>query len=247
MALLAAALLPACGGGGENGDRYVSIQQFESGGAGFFISGIGASMRIVSNGVGNNDDIVYPGISEGNLPLPDQMMNANENLGDLGWIQPPGWEESDKIADESKVLSGELIISGVRVAYIDAMIYQMEAGNNRAYLRVQYEGGVNNSLFTQYLARFFGYVSTSDISSGTGNTGANVWVDTENTTRVVLPSAQGTSLEVWFDFRTGLAVVQLTAAKQITIHHVLTDTDENGVTVGSLNTGANCPFYRTSR
>lgn len=247
IALLAASLLPGCGGGGDDGgDRYVSITQFESGSAGFFITGVGGTMRIRSYGVGSNSDVVSGGAPKGDIPLPGNVFNVDIERGDQGYNIPEEWLDVGAVADQTKMLTGELIISEMRVASIIGMVYQMEEGNHRAYLRVLYTPDMSASTYTQAMANFFGYVSVTDVSSSsTGNAGSMVWVD-ESNQRVVLPAAQGTSIHVWFNFDSGTCLIQLYA----TVHYELVDPDtgntiSSGVTPDALISNRDSYFYKT--
>ncbi|MCH5284532.1 MAG: hypothetical protein J1E42_02935 [Akkermansiaceae bacterium] len=244
--VLAAALISGCGGGGgDEADNYVSVTQFETGGAGFFLNGVGASMRIVSTGVGENSDVVGGGVARGDIPLPEKVWHDGSTAGTVNEGRPEGWETSKAVAKQSKVLSGELTINNTRVAHITAMSYLMEEGHERAYLTLYYEAASSEAVFTTQMANFFGYISTTAVSSSTGNNGGNVWVDTEGSQRVVLPAAAGTSIRVWLTFTNGTAVVQLIGAK----HYEVRDPDtgdklDDMVRPDAIITGENLYFYK---
>lgn len=243
--VLAAALISGCGGGGgDEADNFVSVTQFESGGAGFFLN-LNAGMRIISTGVGANSDIVNSDAVRGDIPLPDKVWHDGSTAGTVIEGRPEGWETSKAIAKQSKTLSGELTINNTLVARIANMNYMVEDGFERAYLEMNFEPASSDRVFTENLAHFFGYVSANDVSSSTGNVGANVWMDTENSQRVVLPTAAGTSIRVWFDFPSGKALMQLIGAK----HYEVRDPDsgdkiDDWVLLSSLISVSNIYFYK---
>lgn len=241
--MLAAVLLPACGNGDQNGDNFVSVQQFSSGSAGFFIQGIGATMRIRSNGQGDNTDIVNDTRPSGNLPLPEESwQNAGGNTVQM--TRPEGWETTGAVAETSKILSGSLLINNTLVAHINSMTYQLEEGGQRGYLSITYEAVGSDSSFTTGLANFFGYVSQANVSEGAGNTSSTVYVN-ESGQRVLLPSVAGTSVKIWFDFSSGYALMQLIGAKRYEVSGLDGDNTDETTMPGEIITARNLFFTKT--
>lgn len=238
VALLTASLLSACGGGNENGDLFVSIEQFESGGAGFWIQGQGGDLRVISDGTVQgliNSDIGVGSQMEAPKPV-DSSNYADADDIDTDKIIPPGWDNLGKVGRMSRALTGRLESGGMTVAHISSMFYFLEEGSGRGHLRMvfNYE---NSAQYSSALARFFGCVSNVAYSTG-GNNQANAWVDT-TAQRVLFPEANGVAIHFWFDFNNGHCLSQM----QATTHTgEYTYTDQNGQRQTRSSTGAGAVF-----
>ena len=212
--MASAALLSACGGGDVNGDLFVSVEQFESGGAGFFIHGTGGDLRVVSNGIGINGDIVNVQPSGSTrMQAPYEVVTS---VDDTERITPSGWENPGRVARQSRIVSGVLKADGRVLSTISSMLYTMEEGESRAHLSMTFSLSTSDSTeFGQALAAFFGCTSTVVRNNNSGNSnyyGNSYWQYTNNNRRVVFPDSSGISLHVWFDFHTGVALSQMVGA-----------------------------------
>lgn len=226
--MASAALLSACGGGDVNGDLFVSVEQFESGGAGFFIHGTGGDLRVISNGTGINGDIINTQVGASTMQKPYDTALSEE---DSEKVTPTGWETTGKVARQSRIVSGVLKADGKVLTTISSMLYTMEEGDNRAHLSMTFSLSTSDSTeFGRALAAFFGCTSTVVRNNNNGNSnywGNSYWQYTNNNRRVVFPDSSGISLQVWFDFRTGVALSQMVGA-------VAADNSENTVDNGYL-------------
>ena len=253
VAALAAAFLSSCGGGDNsaNSDTFVSVEQFQSGSSGFFVMGVGGSFRIISNGTAGNEDIVNneDAFAGEDMLGPYDVFERQDDDQSNPWVTPSGWEDLGKIERMSKIVSGSLIAGGTVVAAIDSMLYSIEAGGNRAHLEVQFSQQNSNSLFESSLAYFFGNITPQSVSSSNlGNVGS-VWIN-NSTRRILLPTADGCSMHIWFDFSSGRSLVQLVTG--IVIAEDYRWEDENGTThnennppqIGSAATAQNATFRR---
>lgn len=249
VALFSGAFFAACGGGGAgaSGDLFVSIQQFESGSAGFFLMSTGGDMRVISNGTTGNEDIVNVTRPSGNLMSPFTVQDDQSPFAEV----PVGWDGQYAVSGQSRVLSGIMKVGGSRVSEISSMVYYV-SGMTRGYLEAVFPPKSDTN-FDNALAALFGCVTRNSISTSNntnGNVGGNVYVQDDNS-RVLFPSASGTSLHMWFDFTSGRALIQLVAQKhydEITWY----DKDgnelfeiENVITAGAAFTAKNCTFRKT--
>lgn len=224
-ALTVAAFISGCGGGNNDDDRsFVTVRQLESGSAGFWVMGSGGDFRIISNGTAGNDDIVNNKHVSGNLyaPLPAfKTPTGDDNYTQNPWNVPEGWEETGPIAEQSKILSGRLVDGGQTVAEINSMLYSIEEGGNRAHLQMIFTPG-NLNTFNETLANFFGCITSNNVPS-LGNV-SSAWVDTTNK-RVIVPSAAGAAVHLWFDFTSGRCLVQMIATSALDTYQWVDEDD----------------------
>ena len=240
-AVAAAALLPACGGGGdEEGENFVSVQQFNSGSAGFFLTGPGGALRLMSRGQGMNADVGKgkPGVQL-NTPKPMFDPNSEEADPSTGLAPVAGWTDLGVSEEVSRICTGYLADGGTIVANFNSMEYHMEKGSRRAYLEATTPSVNNADSTNKALAHFFGAVVYGDLPSASGNTLALVWYDTTSQ-RVLLASADGCSFHAWFDFNSSRAVVQLWGQ----VYGVVPSDMDKPVSSGSLaGTVLNSSYY----
>lgn len=217
----AAALLSACGGDDVNGDLFVSVQQFESGGAGFWLQGTGGDLRIVSIGVGNNGDIINVKGVGTEMQGPYAITSSSDENAEK--IIPPGWEDLGKVGDQSRIVQGNLIAGGRTLAGISSMVYSIESGNHRGHLSMVFNVSENTTSFNAALAAFFGCTNTVQTNNrGNNNGNYNNYWQYNNGRRVIFPDAGGVSIQMWFDFSSGRALAQMVGAVSND-----TETDEN--------------------
>lgn len=237
IALASAAILSACGGSDVNGDLYVSVQQFESGGAGFWLSGTGGNLRVVSTGTGTNSDIINVKAIGTNMQGPYDVVASAEDTSEK--VTPAGWEDLGKIGDQSKIVSGRLTADGQTLTSISAMIYSVEAGGQRAHLSMTFtlQTGSTDTSLSQALAGFFGCTSSvarTNNNNGNSNYYGSYWQYNNGNRRVVFPDSSGVSIQAWLDFTTGHAVVQMVGAVA---------NDDTSYSDNTLN-GGNYNYYR---
>ena len=251
LAAISCAVLAACGGGEANSDNFVSVQEFESGSAGFFLMGSGSAVRIASYGVGANADvgrapiggqtIAPPTKSEGEDTDGDGTMDSNTQ------VVVPGWADMEmRVEGQTRVLQGAFISGSSRLP-IDAMIYSVCGGGTRAHLELYFTDNGNNVQISQALAHFFGVVVASDVSAN-GNTNNNYTYYDRNTSRVLLTSATGAAIKAWFNFDTGTAIFQLIGqVAQANQWSSITGypTSWGNPEEGALYTSTNCSFRKT--
>lgn len=247
IALAVASLIPACGGGGdEDGENFVSVKQFTSGSCGFFITGTGGVVRVISNGTAGNEDI-HRGKPGSQIYEPADVFDANlkpDSGRDTAWYVPDAYQNMGISEDVSPVLGGRLVANGNVLSTIDAMIYHMEEGGKRAMLEVWFPTNNNTTSFSEGLAHFFGATVYADLPSVSGNTLALVWTD-DSMTRVLMPTASGTSMRIWFDFDSGKCLVQLWG--MVAMAYVNSDgiEIEKGSGEGGVFSSVNSSFRKT--
>ena len=242
VALATAAFLSACGGGGGDGenDNYVSTQQFASGSVGFWLSGPGGSMSIVSQGargdVGKSKQKVQ-------ISTPSSEFDWD---GATGWKVPEGYDDYGISESVTPVCTGQLMSDGRVFTRLDTILYYMEEGGQRAYL----EASVpvlqsNNSSLDEGLAHFFGAVTYGNLPTTSGNTLSLVWFD-DSMQRVLLTSASGTKIKVWFNFDTESCLIQLSGQVYGTLvgadGAVIVET--SGVFTGAVFSSKDCTFRK---
>lgn len=257
LALAATALMSACGGGGgEQGDNFVSTTQFASGSVGFYLVGNGGVLSILSDGAKQGVSSDKPG---GSIKEPDPVFDplaegAFDGDGMLGYVVPEGFEDFGVAEAVSPVCTGRMFSESggsgsCRLSHIE---YKVETGGRRAYMDIIASTSTDSTTADTVLAHFFGAVVRNDFpTTNSGNTGSMVWYD-DQLKRVLLISSQGTSVHVWFNFDTNTCLVQLRGLIYTNVKFVDDNLVETGaetgmhVAEGAIFSGQNCTFRKLS-
>lgn len=201
LAAFACALsIPACGGGGENGNTYASVRQFIGGAKAFYFNGApsltvgcygGGSQALKSAGA---QQVFAPNEYGGAADL-DLVTNGDNYAKDIPDIEEGAFTQNGYI----QVTGGRPLKSSVA--------YGVSGGETgRGYLYIAPQEGFDNgdSANTPGVVHFLGGVTSNDnvtyTSSGT------VEVDSDDIyKRLTLDSLAGATYRVELDFATGAA------------------------------------------
>lgn len=239
VALATAAFLSACGGGGGDGenDNYVSTQQFASGSVGFWLSGSG-TLSIISQGP--KGDI---GKSQQKVQIDKPSLEFDWN-GATGWKVPEGYEDYGMSESSTPVCTGSLMSDGRMFARLDSIIYRVEEGGRRAYLEATTPIlSSHNQSLDEGLAHFFGAVVMGDLPTTAGNTLSLVWYDS-TLQRVLLTSASGTKIQIWFNFDTEKCLIQLSGQVYGTLVSADGQVETTGIAQSAIFSSKDCQFRK---
>ena len=245
--------MSACGGGGgEQGDNFVSTTQFASGSVGFYLTGPGGVLRIVSDGAVQG---LGGSKQEQQILTPDEVFDPTAEGaldGLLGYAVPEGYDDFGMSEAATPVCSGRMYSDNefgsgsCRLSHIE---YLVEAGGHRAYMKAIASTSQSSATADEVLAHFFGAVVRNDFpTTNSGNTGSMVWFD-EQLKRVLLISSAGTSVHVWFNFDSDTCLVQLRGMVFGNVEFVGGDLDGvevDGVKEGAIFSGKDCTFRKLS-
>lgn len=210
--LLAAVLLPSCGGGGEEeGDNFISVQQFETGGCGFYMMGLGQDITIRATQMGEyskggtGGPMTDPRDQKINVQLPDGTFATDIDI-------PAGWTNLGKVGTTSRILYGTMSCGNTIPCRIHGMVYSVSDDGRIGHLRFVMDEGSYSNQTSQVLAHFFGCASTADGSNNQGNV-AGTWSSGDK--RILVPTLAGSGFNAWFNFQTGTCLIQMQAETQV--------------------------------
>ena len=192
LAALFGLLLPACGGGGDNGSNtYISVQQFETGTKKFhFLTSPSVEVyagRFLDDG--------------GRKPLTQAVLDEIVKLtgGDGGKI-PPGTESSGTLV-QGTLTTGNNEEGNCDIAYVVA-----GGETGKGYMVLSFTQGETPVGVVNALAALL----PDQVVQFTGDSNHLQMVETH---QKVVPSQQGMNLGISFDFSSGLATLSLTGAE----------------------------------
>lgn len=207
--LLAAVLLPSCGGGGEEeGDNFISVQQFETGGCGFYLMGLGQDLTIRASQIDSSVSKGPTGVPM--TPPTDQTITVGQPDGTFATDIdiPEGWTNLGRVGNTSRTLEGTMSCGGAPPCRIRGMVYSVSSDGRIGHLRFVMDESSYTNTIGQALAHFFGCASTADASGYQGNI-AGTW--SSGNKRILVPTLAGTGFHAWFNFQTGACLIQMQA------------------------------------
>ena len=197
-------------------------------------------MSIISNG-----PLTDVGKSKQKVPIKDPSSEFDWE-GGTGYKVPEGYDDYGMSESVTPVCAGQLMSDGRVFTRLDTILYYMEEGGHRAYL----EASVpilqsNNNLLDEGLAHFFGAVTYGNLPTTSGNTLSLVWFD-DSMQRVLLTSASGTKIKVWFNFDTESCLIQLSGQVYGTLVGADGGTiiDMTGAFPGAVFSSKDCTFRK---
>ena len=207
VAALVALLVPACGGGGEGQDYYVSVRQFENGTKGFYFMGT-PEMELARSGYIHGQQY---GLKEGFLKL------MNDNFKKAGVTN--GVNGNEIIPDEIDESGGTLVqgvakFAGGAAQTNSDIAYYVQGGKEGygyAYVTFKTADGTAPSL----IAGFLGCQTPDKLINVANNWHLN-WSVSE-LDQVLLLSLSGCMLNIQLDFSAGIATVILSYTTASTV------------------------------